>query len=102
MSRNLKILVPVVLALGVSLSGTALAASQTAADAYDQALYGQPDPYIAVQPPADNSGWAAATDPRIHKELQRASTAHSSAVDWRNVNPTAQGNAGYDTDQEPE
>jgi hypothetical protein len=102
MSRNLKILAPVVVALAMTISGTALAGSVNSADAYDRALYGQPDPFAAVQAPADNTDWASAGDQRIHKELQQANRAASSGVDWKTLFPAARGDAGYGEVHEPE
>ena len=102
MSRNLKILVPVVMALAMTIGGTAFAGSVNAIGANDQALYGQPDPFAAVQAPAGDTDWASASDQRIHKELQQASTAASSGFDWKTLIPTARADVGLGEVHEPE
>ena len=84
MSRNLKILIPLVVALATTVGGAAFAGSNNSAELYDRALYGEPNPFAAVQTPDEDTGWAAASDQRIHKETQQASTAASSGFNSKN------------------
>lgn len=100
MSTNLKRLVPMALVFGIAMGGTAFAGANNQTDAND--LYGQPNPFAAVQAPAEDSGWSTANDQRIHKELQQTSTAPSSGFGWRNLIPTAQEDLGHGRFHDPE
>lgn len=81
-----KLLVLTVAALALTMSGTALAGSKSQIDTVDDALYGQPDPFAAVQNTTENAGQFAADDDRLQSELQRASTKQiTGSVDWESV-----------------
>jgi hypothetical protein len=70
-----KYFVPLVLLVGLAASGIAHADEMSQTAAYENSLYGQPNPFDAAVPSPDQSHWAMATDPRIQSESQRASLA---------------------------
>jgi hypothetical protein len=102
MSRNLMFLLPTILVLALTMSGTALAGSISPADSSDNALYGQPDPFAAVQTPAGETWSAFANDQRVQEELQRASTARSPGFDRGQSAPAAGNERNYEDLYKPE
>jgi hypothetical protein len=87
MSSNLKILVPAAVVLSLTLSGATLAGSIT--EAGDNALYGQPDPFAAVETTAEDAQWASANDQRLQEALQQASTVNTPGFGREQPAPTA-------------
>ena len=86
MFNKQKLIVLMVAALALTMSGTALAGSISQIDTVDDALYGQPNPFAAVENTTANDGQFAANDERLHNELQRASMKQiSGSVDWESV-----------------
>jgi len=86
MFNKQRLLVLTVAALALTLSGTALAGSIGQIDTVDDALYGQPDAFAAVENTTGNVEQYAVDDERIHSELQRASMQQTSgSADWESV-----------------
>ena len=87
MSSNQRFLVPTAVVLALTVSGAALAGSIT--EARDSALYGQPDPFAAVETTAEDAQWASANDQRLQETLQQASTVSTPGFGREQPAPTA-------------
>lgn len=84
-----KFLIPATLLLASTLGGAAFAGS--AAHAENEALYGQPNPFAAVESPAlMQQAYAGYQDPRLSAGSQQASMTYvPQHQDWAQPAPAA-------------